>query len=226
MTARDLLPGPGDHDLRGPVPRADLLAGITAGVVALPLALAFDVSSGADPRRGWSRQSWPGSWPPSSAAHRSRCPGRPARWPSSSPSSSPCTGRLRSPWSRSSAAWSCSSPEPHGWAGRVPPLARRRGLHARDRLRHLPAAGPRGRRHDRAGGEEPAPGRGRRRRPVTGGGTAVRTIATVALVAASMLLLPKLRRRIPASLLAVAAATTAAELVHAPSPESANRPAH
>lgn len=32
--------------------RRDVLAGVTVGVVALPLALAFGISSGVGPRRG------------------------------------------------------------------------------------------------------------------------------------------------------------------------------
>ncbi|MTG89726.1 STAS domain-containing protein [Cellulosimicrobium sp. BIT-GX5] len=43
---RDLLPRRSDYDLRPRTLRADLLAGVTVGVVALPLALAFGVSSG------------------------------------------------------------------------------------------------------------------------------------------------------------------------------------
>lgn len=50
--AKGLLPTGDDFDLRPPVIRADLLAGITVGVVALPLALAFGVSSGAGPAAG------------------------------------------------------------------------------------------------------------------------------------------------------------------------------
>ncbi len=49
---RDLLPSRADLDLRPATFRADLLAGITVGVVALPLALAFGVSSGVGPAAG------------------------------------------------------------------------------------------------------------------------------------------------------------------------------
>lgn len=49
---RDLLPSRDDLDLRPATFRADLLAGITVGVVALPLALAFGVSSGVGPAAG------------------------------------------------------------------------------------------------------------------------------------------------------------------------------
>lgn len=49
---RDLLPVRADLDLRPATFRADLLAGITVGVVALPLALAFGVSAGVGPAPG------------------------------------------------------------------------------------------------------------------------------------------------------------------------------
>ena len=49
---RDLLPSRGDYDPRPRTLRSDLLAGITVGVVALPLALAFGVSSGVGPAAG------------------------------------------------------------------------------------------------------------------------------------------------------------------------------
>ncbi|MEU6644555.1 SulP family inorganic anion transporter [Saccharomonospora sp. NPDC046836] len=50
--ARSLLPRRDDYDLRPTVLRADVLAGVTVGVVALPLALAFGVSSGVGPAAG------------------------------------------------------------------------------------------------------------------------------------------------------------------------------
>ncbi|MDF9877712.1 SulP family inorganic anion transporter [Cellulosimicrobium cellulans] len=49
---RDLLPRRSDYDLRPQTLRADLLSGITVGVVALPLALAFGVSSGVGAAAG------------------------------------------------------------------------------------------------------------------------------------------------------------------------------
>lgn len=49
---RDLVPSGADYDLRPRTLRSDLLAGITVGVVALPLALAFGVSSGVGPAAG------------------------------------------------------------------------------------------------------------------------------------------------------------------------------
>ncbi|MEV7548738.1 SulP family inorganic anion transporter [Amycolatopsis sp. NPDC089917] len=47
-----LLPSREDFDLRPSTIRVDLLAGVTVGIVALPLALAFGVSSGAGPAAG------------------------------------------------------------------------------------------------------------------------------------------------------------------------------
>lgn len=49
---RDLVPSRADYDPRPRTLRSDLLAGITVGVVALPLALAFGVSSGVGPAAG------------------------------------------------------------------------------------------------------------------------------------------------------------------------------
>ena len=49
---RDLVPSRADYDLRPRTLRSDLLAGVTVGVVALPLALAFGVSSGVGPAAG------------------------------------------------------------------------------------------------------------------------------------------------------------------------------
>jgi sulfate permease, SulP family len=49
---RDLVPSRADYDLRPRTLRSDLLAGITVGVVALPLVLAFGVSSGVGPAAG------------------------------------------------------------------------------------------------------------------------------------------------------------------------------
>lgn len=52
ISLRGLLPRRDDFDLRAAVVRSDLLAGLTVGVVALPLALAFGVSSGVGPAAG------------------------------------------------------------------------------------------------------------------------------------------------------------------------------
>lgn len=52
LDMRDLLPQRDDYDPRPRAIGADLLAGLTVGVVALPLALAFGVSSGVGPAAG------------------------------------------------------------------------------------------------------------------------------------------------------------------------------
>jgi SulP family sulfate permease len=52
LDVRDLLPRRDDYELRLRTVGADLLAGLTVGVVALPLALAFGVSSGVGPAAG------------------------------------------------------------------------------------------------------------------------------------------------------------------------------
>jgi SulP family sulfate permease len=49
---RGLLPGAGDYRPARRTWRADLLAGLTVGIVALPLALGFGVSSGVSPEAG------------------------------------------------------------------------------------------------------------------------------------------------------------------------------
>ncbi|CAN5455469.1 SulP family inorganic anion transporter [soil metagenome] len=49
---RSLLPGPADYRLLRSSWRADIVAGVTVGIVALPLALAFGVSSGAGAAAG------------------------------------------------------------------------------------------------------------------------------------------------------------------------------
>ena len=51
--ARALLPGRGDYAGLRASWRSDLVAGLTVGIVALPLALAFGVSSGAGAASGW-----------------------------------------------------------------------------------------------------------------------------------------------------------------------------
>lgn len=52
MSFRALLPGADDYRGLGSSWRADLMAGVTVGVVALPLALAFGVSSGVGAEAG------------------------------------------------------------------------------------------------------------------------------------------------------------------------------
>ena len=37
---------------------ADLIAGITVGLVALPLAMAFGIASGVTPQAGFTPRSW------------------------------------------------------------------------------------------------------------------------------------------------------------------------
>lgn len=49
---RDLLPSPGDYRAVRRTWRADLVAGVTVGIVALPLALGFGVSSGLTAEAG------------------------------------------------------------------------------------------------------------------------------------------------------------------------------
>ncbi|MEU5266957.1 SulP family inorganic anion transporter, partial [Amycolatopsis sp. NPDC021455] len=56
------------------------------------------------------------------------------------------------------------------------------------------------------------------------GSAAAWTVATVAVVAVTMLVLPKLHRGIPASLVAVTVATIGAEIAHAPVPRIGNLP--
>lgn len=52
MSSRSLLPGAADYRRLGRTWRGDLLAGVTVGIVALPLALAFGVSSGVGAEAG------------------------------------------------------------------------------------------------------------------------------------------------------------------------------
>lgn len=58
--------------------RGDLFGGVTAAVVALPLALAFGVSSGAGPIAGIYGAIFVGFLLPCLVAHPHRCPGPPA----------------------------------------------------------------------------------------------------------------------------------------------------
>jgi sulfate permease, SulP family len=226
-TARDLLPGRGDYDLRPPVVRADLLAGVTVGVVALPLALAFGVSSGAGPAAGLVTAVVAGIVAavfggspvqvsgPTGAMAVVLAPIVAVHGPSSVAlvsilgglvvlvAGAARLGRLVGflPW-----------PVVEGFT---------LGIACIIFLQQVPAAV----------GTTAPPGKnpllaaaGAIAHAVTGGGTALWTIATVTLVAVVMLALPKLHRGIPASLLAVAAATVAAELVHAPLPRIGSLP--
>ncbi|MGN6503828.1 MAG: SulP family inorganic anion transporter, partial [Pseudolysinimonas sp.] len=49
---RSLLPSPRDYGRVRRTWRGDLLAGVTVGIVALPLALGFGISSGAGAAAG------------------------------------------------------------------------------------------------------------------------------------------------------------------------------
>ncbi|HEY3483051.1 MAG TPA: SulP family inorganic anion transporter, partial [Streptomyces sp.] len=227
MTARDLLPGRGDYDLHGPVLRADLLAGVTVGVVALPLALAFGVSSGAGPAAGLVTAVVAGIVAavfggspvqvsgPTGAMAVVLAPIVAAHGPSSIAlvsilgglvvlvAGAARLGRLVGylPW-----------PVVEGFT---------LGIACIIFLQQVPAAVG----ATAPPGKNPLLGAANAvAHAVTGGGTAVWTIATVALIAAIMLALPKLHRGLPASLLAVAAATIAAELLHAPLPRIGGLP--
>ncbi|WP_370964420.1 SulP family inorganic anion transporter [Amycolatopsis sp. cg9] len=226
MKTRDLLPGPGDFDLRPPVVRADLLAGITVGVVALPLALAFGVSSGAGPAAGLVTAVVAGIVAavfggspvqvsgPTGAMAVVLAPIVAAHGPSSVAlvailgglvvlvAGAARLGRLVGylPW-----------PVVEGFT---------LGIACIIFLQQVPAAV----------GTTAPPGQnpflaaaGAVAHAVTGGGAGW-TAATVVAVAVIMLVLPKLHRGIPASLLAVAAATVAAELAHAPLPRIGTLP--
>ena len=52
LRSRDLLPDREDYRLLPKTWRQDLLAGVTVGIVALPLALGFGVSSGLTAEQG------------------------------------------------------------------------------------------------------------------------------------------------------------------------------
>ncbi len=194
--------------------RADLLAGITVGIVALPLALAFGVSSGVGAEAGSSRRSWPGWWLPSWAAPRSRCPGPPAPWwwslprwwPSTAPAAWPCCPLMAgllvcilgiSGLGRAVAfiPW----PVVEGFT---------LGIAAIIFLQQVPLAT----------GTSGIPGHNTLLAAVEAASRAVPptvllTLALVAGVAVVMVLVQKLFRALPASLLAVLLATAAAELL-------------
>ena len=62
--------------------RADLLAGLTVAIVALPLAMALGIASGASPREGLitaARSSWSSARPESRARRSVRKPRRSTR---------------------------------------------------------------------------------------------------------------------------------------------------
>ena len=62
---------------------ADLIAGVTVGLVALPLAMAFAISSGVTPKLASTRRSSLASSFRRSVVRAARSPGRPVRSSSS-----------------------------------------------------------------------------------------------------------------------------------------------
>ncbi|MEQ0558001.1 SulP family inorganic anion transporter [Amycolatopsis sp. NEAU-NG30] len=216
--ARALLPGRDDFDLRAPVLRADLLAGITVGVVALPLALAFGISSGAGAAAGLITAVVAGIVA--------------AVFGGSPVQVSGPTGAMAVVLAPIVAAHGTASVALVSILGGVVVLAAGAarlgrlvgylpwpvvegftlGIACIIFLQQIPAA---------VGTTVPAG-----RNPLLGAVTALThagsavawTVATVAVVAVTMLLLPKLHRGIPASLVAVIVATVAAEVTHAPVP--------
>ncbi|MGW4059939.1 SulP family inorganic anion transporter [Amycolatopsis sp. NPDC004747] len=221
---RDLLPGRADYDLRPPVLRADLLAGLTVGVVALPLALAFGISSGAGAAAGLVTAVVAGIVA--------------AVFGGSPVQVSGPTGAMAVVLAPIVAAHGTSSVALVSILGGVVVLAAgvarlgrlvgylpwpvvegfTLGIACIIFLQQLPAA---------VGTAAPAG-----RNPLLSAVAAVThpsavagwTVATVAVVALAMLALPKLHRGIPASLVAVIVATVAAEVTHAPVPRIGTLP--
>ncbi len=72
---------------------ADLVAGVTVGLVALPLAMAFAIAAGAPPKPASTPRSSPDSPSPPSEARAARSVAPPARSSSSSSASSPVRPR-------------------------------------------------------------------------------------------------------------------------------------
>ncbi|MGW5740952.1 SulP family inorganic anion transporter [Amycolatopsis sp. NPDC003861] len=223
-TARELLPDRADYDLRPPVLRADLLAGITVGVVALPLALAFGISSGAGAAAGLVTAVVAGIVA--------------AVFGGSPVQVSGPTGAMAVVLAPIVAVHGTASVALVSILGGVVVLAAGAarlgrlvgylpwpvvegftlGIACIIFLQQIPAV---------VGTTAPAG-----RNPVMGAGSALVhagsvagwTVATVAVVAVTMLALPKLHRGIPASLVAVAVATVAAEVAHAPVPRIGSLP--
>ncbi|ADJ47220.1 sulfate permease [Amycolatopsis mediterranei S699] len=222
---RELLPGRADYDLRAPVLRADLLAGLTVGVVALPLALAFGISSGAGAAAGLITAVVAGIVA--------------AVFGGSPVQVSGPTGAMAVVLAPIVAVHGTASVALVSILGGVVVLVAGAarlgrlvgylpwpvvegftlGIACIIFLQQIPAA---------VGTAAPA---GRNPLPAAGaalagaGGAVVGwTVATVAVVVATMLLLPKLHRGIPASLVAVAVATVAAEVTHAPVPRIGHLP--
>ncbi|WP_410626963.1 SulP family inorganic anion transporter [Amycolatopsis sp. cmx-8-4] len=225
-TARELLPGRDDYDFRPPVLRADLLAGVTVGVVALPLALAFGVSSGAGPAAGLVTAVVAGIVA--------------AVFGGSPVQVSGPTGAMAVVLAPIVAVHGASSVAMVAVLGGLVVLVA--GTARLGRLvGYLPWPVVEGftlgiaciiflQQVPQALGTTASPGRN----PLPAAGTAIAhavtgtgaawTAAIVALVAGLMLALPKLHRGIPASLVAVAVTTVAAEIVHAPVPRIGGLP--
>ena len=223
-TARELLPGRADYDLRPPVLRADLLAGLTVGVVALPLALAFGISSGAGAAAGLITAVVAGIVA--------------AVFGGSPVQVSGPTGAMAVVLAPIVAVHGTASVALVSILGGVVVLVAGAarlgrlvgylpwpvvegftlGIACIIFLQQIPAAV----------GTTAPPGRN----PLLGAGSALAnagsaagwTVATVAVVAVTMLALPKLHRGIPASLVAVILATVGAELTHAPVPRIGTLP--
>ncbi|HEY3471217.1 MAG TPA: SulP family inorganic anion transporter [Amycolatopsis sp.] len=213
---RTLLPARDDFDFRPPAVRADLLAGVTVGVVALPLALAFGVSSGAGAAAGLVTAvvagvvaALFGGSPvqvsgPTGAMAVVLAPIVAAHGPSSVALVSIMGGVL---------VLVAGAARLGRLVGYLPwPVVEgfTLGIACIIFLQQVPAAV----------GTTAPPGRN----PFLGaldavthaGAEAGWAVATVAVVAVLMLALPRLHRGIPASLIAVAATTIAAELLHLP----------
>ncbi|MFI5592346.1 SulP family inorganic anion transporter [Amycolatopsis sp. NPDC051758] len=226
-TARELLPGRADYNTRPPILRADLLAGITVGVVALPLALAFGVSSGAGPAAGLATAVVAGIVA--------------AVFGGSPVQVSGPTGAMAVVLAPIVATHGASSVAVIAVLGGLVVLVAGAarlgrlvgylpwpvvegftlGIACIIFLQQVPAAigttAP--------AGENPLLAAGTALAHATGGaGPAAWAAGTMALVAVLMLALPKLHRGIPASLVAVVLSTVAAELVHAPVPRIGSLP--
>ncbi|MFG1647396.1 SulP family inorganic anion transporter [Amycolatopsis sp. NPDC049252] len=225
-TARELLPGRDDYDFRPPVLRADLLAGVTVGVVALPLALAFGVSSGAGPAAGLATAVVAGIVA--------------AVFGGSPVQVSGPTGAMAVVLAPIVAAHGASSVAVVAvLAGLVVLVA---GIARLGRLvAYLPWPVVEGftvgiaciiflQQVPSSVGTTAPPGRNPLLAAMAAvahaatGATAAWAAAVVALVAVLMLALPKLHRGIPASLVAVTVVTVAAEILHAPLPRIGSLP--
>jgi SulP family sulfate permease len=223
-TARELLPGRGDYDLRAPVLRADLLAGLTVGVVALPLALAFGISSGAGAAAGLITAVVAG-------IVAAVFGGSPVQVSGPTGAMAVVLAPIVAVHGTSSVALVsilgglvvlvAGAARLGRLVGYLPwPVVEgfTLGIACIIFLQQIPAAV----------GTTAPPGRN----PLLGAGAALAhasgvtgwTVATVALVVVTMLVLPKLHRGIPASLVAVTLATVAAEVTHAPVPRIGSLP--